>query len=93
MRTKQPESYLKEVLADIAIHIPRGPKAHSWTLKPEWKSKSGTATAAQPSTSGGIASEVEGTAADGAEGGALADPMSGIDDDEDDEMDDFEEVA
>lgn len=36
-RTKQPESYLKEVLETMAVLIKKGPYAMKYTLKPEFK--------------------------------------------------------
>lgn len=35
--TRQPQTYLKEVLADIAVNVRAGPYAGMWTLKPEFK--------------------------------------------------------
>lgn len=34
---KQPQSYLKEVLAEIAQLLPRGPYVGMWTLKDQFK--------------------------------------------------------
>lgn len=41
-RTKQPETYLKEVLDTMAILIKKGPYAMKYTLKPEFKQMKGS---------------------------------------------------
>lgn len=38
---RQPQVYLKEVLGDIAVLVPRGPYQGMWTLKEEYKSGRG----------------------------------------------------
>lgn len=42
---KQPQVYLKEVLAEIGILVPRGPYANMWKLKDEYK---GSVSAQKP---------------------------------------------
>lgn len=37
--TKQPVTYLKEVLTEVAILVRAGPYSGMWTLKPEYKEK------------------------------------------------------
>lgn len=37
--TKQPVTYLKEVLAEVAVLVRAGPYAGMWTLKPEYKNQ------------------------------------------------------
>jgi len=51
-RTKQPESYLKEALSEIADLQKRGPYANNWSLKEGFKSKSGDGDAGEASGSG-----------------------------------------
>ncbi|GAA5877750.1 hypothetical protein JCM3774_000744 [Rhodotorula dairenensis] len=58
---KQPQMYLRECLAEIAVLIPKGPYANMWTLKPEFK---GTTTTTPGASRAGTSS----TAAVGATG-------------------------
>ena len=53
--TNQPEAYLKEVLEDIAIMNKAGPYSGKWSLRPEFKQRSGTggASLASAGTDGG----------------------------------------
>lgn len=92
-RTKQPESYLKEVLDTMAVLIKKGPYAMKYSLKPEFKQVKGQ-------LSSGLSDYIEKSAqtagaapVDGAAGGAgpsgapLDDPNKPADDDNDDDVD------
>lgn len=73
--TNQPEAYLKEVLEDIAVMNKAGPYSGKWSLRPEFKQRSGT----------GVSS----LASAGTDGGANAGEAIEIDDDDEEvEMED-----
>lgn len=88
-RTKQPESYLKEVLDEIADLIKKGPYSMKYSLKPEYRNrKPGDGTSEQGSAS------VEGEAQDGSTtGGNNGENPNGEEEEEDDENIEMENVV
>lgn len=78
---KQPQVYLKEVLADIAMLVPRGPYQGMWTLREEFKGPNARGAAG----AGAGAKKEE-------QGGDRKPDLNGLHQDDDDE-DDMEVVS
>ncbi|KAL8276230.1 hypothetical protein RQP46_011391 [Phenoliferia psychrophenolica] len=85
---QQPQTYLKEVLADIGILVGRGPYNGMWTLKDEYKSRgdNGAAVPAPP---------VAGPAPTTGDGDVKPKPeeLDDADEDDDSDSDDMEVIA
>ncbi|BGP43072.1 hypothetical protein JCM10450v2_007197 [Rhodotorula kratochvilovae] len=69
----QPQTYLREVLNEVALLVPKGPYAQMWALRPEFKSQPGQAGGA---AAGGAAPQGVKRETEAGRGGALAPPAA-----------------
>lgn len=49
---RQPQTYLREVLGEVAHLVPKGPYANMWALKPEFKGTQGVRSVAAAAAAG-----------------------------------------